>query len=75
MEDNPKPTSEEVKLSADSVSTDTKPQSRALLIKNFVRPFPLSEVKDLLNKTGKVLQWGMDSTRSKCWVIVGLRIE
>jgi hypothetical protein len=53
-------------------TTPTDTASRALFIKNFLRPFSLIEVKELLSGKGKVVQWGMDANRSKCWVIVSI---
>lgn len=53
------------------VPPSTKPISKSLFIKNFVRPFPLGSVKSLLESYGKISDsdWGMDSIKSKCYVI------
>lgn len=46
------------------------PVTSFLFVRNFVRPFTIPAVEELLNKHGKVVQYAMDSVRSKCYVIV-----
>lgn len=43
-----------------------------LLIKNLVRPFTLTQIKELLSRTGTILENGfwMDRIKSKCYVEV-----
>lgn len=43
-----------------------------LLIKNLVRPFTLNQIKELLSRTGKIVENGfwMDKIKSKCFVEV-----
>lgn len=42
----------------------------ALLIRNFVRPFTLKAVKDLLSETGNVKQFWMNDIKTHCYVSV-----
>lgn len=48
-----------------------------LLIKNLVRPFTLTQIKELLSRTGTILENGfwMDRIKSKCYVQVSHSIE
>eukprot|EP01103_Thecamoeba_quadrilineata_P017760 TRINITY_DN644_c0_g2_i1.p1 TRINITY_DN644_c0_g2~~TRINITY_DN644_c0_g2_i1.p1 ORF type:complete len:480 (-),score=206.69 TRINITY_DN644_c0_g2_i1:126-1565(-) len=39
-----------------------------LLIKNFVRPFRIEQVKELLGQTGSILNFWMDDIRTHCYV-------
>jgi hypothetical protein len=48
------------------------PVTNCLFVRNFVRPFTVPSVEELLNKQGKVLQYAMDSVRSKCYAVVCL---
>lgn len=43
--------------------------TNALFIKNLVRPFLLSSLKELLSETGTIEDWGLDSIKSKCYVV------
>lgn len=49
----------------------TKP-TNILLIKNLVRPFTLNQIKELLSRTGTIVENGfwMDRIKSKCFVEV-----
>ncbi|XP_011304605.1 apoptotic chromatin condensation inducer in the nucleus [Fopius arisanus] len=47
-----------------------QPTSNILLIKNLVRPFTLNQIKELLSRTGTIVENGfwMDRIKSKCFV-------
>ncbi|KAJ5077603.1 sap DNA-binding domain-containing protein [Anaeramoeba ignava] len=45
-----------------------RPPSKVLLIENFVRPFTVRSARKLLEKTGKVLDFWMNSIKTHCFV-------
>lgn len=53
-----------------TVPPSRRPVSNVLYVTNFVRPFLKQHVQDLLSQTGKIVQWGMDQIKSRCYVIV-----
>ncbi|KAF2284088.1 hypothetical protein GH714_018905 [Hevea brasiliensis] len=50
------------------VPPSQKPQTNSLRIDNFVRPFTLKAVQELLGKTGKVTSFWMDQIKTHCYV-------
>lgn len=62
------------------VKSPSPPMSKPtniLLIKNLVRPFTLNQIKELLSRTGTIVENGfwMDRIKSKCIVEVRLYIN
>lgn len=57
-----------------SPSPPTSKPTNILLIKNLVRPFTLNQIKELLSRTGTIVENGfwMDRIKSKCIVEVRL---
>lgn len=55
-----------------SPSPPTSKPTNILLIKNLVRPFTLNQIKELLSRTGTIVENGfwMDRIKSKCIVEV-----
>jgi len=60
---------EEVVPESREVPVSKKSPSNVLFITNFVRPFTKQAVSELLSQTGKVKDWGMDSIKSRCYVV------
>ncbi|PWA74457.1 SAP domain-containing protein [Artemisia annua] len=50
------------------VPPSTKTPTTSLRIDNFVRPFTLKAVQELLGKTGKVVSFWMDQIKTHCYV-------
>eukprot|EP00897_Mesotaenium_endlicherianum_P010644 jgi/Mesen1/9608/ME000659S08984 len=50
------------------VPPSKEPETRALRIDNFARPFTQRQVQDLLARTGSVQHYWMDSIRTHCFV-------
>lgn len=56
----------------DSPSSPAAQATNVLLIKNLVRPFTMFQIKELLSRTGTIVENGfwMDRIKSKCYVEV-----
>ena len=54
--------------------TEPSPRTNTLFIINFVRPFTKAAVEELLNQNGslKLVEWGMDFIKSKCFAVVSI---
>jgi hypothetical protein len=60
-----------------SPSPPASKPTNILLIKNLVRPFTLNQIKELLSRTGTIVENGfwMDRIKSKCIVEVLLNVK
>jgi hypothetical protein len=53
-----------------SVPPSRRNSSNVVFVRGFVRPFTKQAVKDLIDQFGRVLEWGMDAIKSRCYIIV-----
>lgn len=62
---------------AKSPSPPPSQPTNILLIKNLVRPFTLNQIKELLSRTGAIVDNGfwMDRIKSKCFVEVAYSMQ